>query len=167
MTLRPSLLTSSTVLYLSVLVTSCGGPTQAVISKKTRSHMGESFYTWRAQTLSMDVVTAKARDLKLPDGQGSPPETDRHMAQEAAAIWRDQCAPCHGVSGIPPKGLARKPRSWGTMGTRMGFTFGGDKMRAGIYRKIMSGVPPSMPAWRGQLSREQVWALVRHIEGFN
>ena len=59
-----------------------------------------------------------------------------------------------------------EPRAWGTMGTSMGFFFGGDRMRAGIYRTVADGRPPNMPAWGAQLSREQLWALVRHIEGF-
>ncbi|MCA9561081.1 MAG: cytochrome c [Myxococcales bacterium] len=46
----------------------------------------------------------------------------------------------------------------------MGFTFGGDAMRRGIYRSIAEGKGEGMPAWGGRLSREQMWALVRHIE---
>jgi mono/diheme cytochrome c family protein len=54
----------------------------------------------------------------------------------------------------------------------MGFFFGGDSMRAGIYRRISEGgevkdsQPSEMPAWRDTLAREQIWALVRHIEAF-
>ena len=130
-------------------------------------HIGEAFFQWRAERLSISVPAAKRRDEGLPGDQGPPPNVDQDMQREAAAIWRDLCGQCHGLDGRPPESLPIQPRAWGTMGTRMGFTFGGDKMRAGIYRKIMQGKPPHMPAWRGRLSREQVWALVRHIEGFD
>ena len=74
-----------------------------------------------------------------------------------------------GSRGKPPLATTSEPppRAWGGMGARMGFLFGGDKMRAGIYRSIDQGRGTGvMPAWGGQLSREQIWALVRHIEGF-
>ena len=54
----------------------------------------------------------------------------------------------------------------------MGFFFGGDKMRAGLFKRIQEGgepkdgKPSDMPAWSSSLSREQTWALVRHLESF-
>ncbi|MCA9542738.1 MAG: cytochrome c [Myxococcales bacterium] len=37
-------------------------------------------------------------------------------------------------------------------------------MRRGIYRSIAEGKGAAMPAWGTRLAREQIWALVRHIE---
>ena len=67
---------------------------------------------------------------------------------------------------MPVVNTPKVPRDWTGMGVRMGFFFGGDKMRAGIFRRIRDGVPPGMPGWDSALSREQIWALVRHLEGF-
>ena len=47
----------------------------------------------------------------------------------------------------------------------MGFTMGGDAMRGGIFRKIKAAPKGSMmPSFGGQLSNEQIWALVYFIE---
>ncbi len=60
----------------------------------------------------------------------------------------------------------RGPQSWGGVGPRMGFFFGGDAMRAGIYRVIAERLAPSMPAFGETLSCGQIWALFAHIEDF-
>lgn len=49
---------------------------------------------------------------------------------------------------------------------RLGFFFGGDAMRAGIYRVIAERLAPSMPAFGETLSCGQIWALFAHIEDF-
>jgi mono/diheme cytochrome c family protein len=96
----------------------------------------------------------------------------------AAAIWSEHCSKCHGLDGEPPDASAQSyagapPRTWGTFGTSMGFFFGGDKMRAGLFRVISEGgakkedgTASAMPAWGEMLSREEIWALVYHLESF-
>lgn len=87
-------------------------------------------------------------------------------AKRAAEIWLAACAFCHGVDGNPPPEWAGKGmRRFGTFGMRMGFIFGGDKMRAGIARTIAEGKGTGMKAFRGHLTSEEITALVRHIEG--
>lgn len=145
----------------------CGGPPQWV-GAPPEAHLGESFYPWRAATLGIDPAAARARDESLPDGDSVPSDDvlGPEMAGEASALWAQLCAQCHGRDGAPVVHTPKTPRDWTGMGVRMGFFFGGDKMRAAIYRRIRDGVPPGMPAWKNTLSREQIWALVRHVEGF-
>ena len=152
----------------------CSGPQQAIVAADAMPHLGPTWFSYRAQTLGIDAEAAKARDGALPED--APPADavfDRALAEESALIWREQCARCHGLNGrlegVPP--MEPEPKRWGGMGPQMGFFFGGDKMRAGIYRSIADGKKAesgkiTMPAWRGVLSREQMWGLVRHIEGF-
>ena len=134
--------------------------------------MGDAWFPWRAQTLGISVDEARQRDAALPsgdDGEAPPGDTlDEYTAREASAIWRSDCSACHGLDGKAPAVAENDPvpKSWNGLGPTMGFLFGGDKMRAGIYRSIDRGKPPAMPAWGSRLSREQIWALVRHIEGF-
>lgn len=131
-------------------------------------HLGDAWFVHRAAELELSVEAARARDAQLSETE--PPEAlDASTRREASLLWRDLCAGCHGprgrLQGVEPSEVA--PRSWGGMGAAMGFFFGGDRMRAGIYRKIADGVenPSSpMPAWRATLAREQMWALVAHIE---
>jgi mono/diheme cytochrome c family protein len=136
--------------------------------------VGEAWFVARAEALGLTPEAARARDAAF--SETAPPETppDARLAAHAAALWTTLCASCHGVTGrlegvpaTPPE--APRPRELGTTGMAMGFFFGGDKMRAGLYRKIAHGQPPSekpspMPTWAGTLAREQIWALVAHIE---
>ncbi|MCB9536025.1 MAG: cytochrome c [Myxococcales bacterium] len=155
-------------LLLLVALTACA-PARTRVTTEDRPHLGDAWYAHRAATLNITPEAARARDAALPAGpDAGPPDDalDAHTAREAAALWRDLCAACHGPDGQPPSelGLDPPPKTWGGFGVRMGFTFGGDAMRRGIYRSIAEGKGEGMPAWGGRLSREQMWALVRHIE---
>lgn len=86
-------------------------------------------------------------------------------AQRAKEIWLAACSFCHGVDGNPPpEWKATGIRRFGTFGMKMGFFFGGDRMRAGIARVIAEGKGSEMKAFRGYLSEAEIRALVRHIE---
>jgi mono/diheme cytochrome c family protein len=154
------------------LLTGCGGVKQATVPAGYDLHFGDDWFELRAEQLGITQEEAKARDRGLSEEE--PPELDAHTGVEAAALWRDLCAQCHGPNGDPEEAPSKQqvtPRDWSGMGPSMGFFFGGDAMRAGIYRRIRDGgdedgKPSIMPPWGGQLSREQIWALVRHIEGF-
>ncbi|MBL91774.1 MAG: cytochrome C oxidase Cbb3 [Myxococcales bacterium] len=81
------------------------------------------------------------------------------------------CAVCHGPQGrTNPQKFTPAPRKFGGMGLKMGFFFGGDKMRAGIFQKIKTGqsakskVPSQMAGFGDLLHNEQIWALVLHLE---
>ena len=145
----------------------CGGPTQYAVTAETAEvHLGDAWFVYRAETLGITPEAARARDASL--SEDTPPESwDTPLSKEAASLWLKNCAMCHGVNGDLQGAVEMDPpaRKWGTFGTSMGFLFGGDKMRAGIYRTIRDG-RGQMPAWGRRYSREQIWALVRHIEGF-
>lgn len=160
---------------LPMLLCSCSGVTQATATADAKPHLGEEWFRYRAEGLQMTVEEAKARDASLSrEAPPGPPFWDDQTRLEAAVLWRDLCARCHGPDGDPaeaPAKLDAPPRAWTGMGPSMGFFFGGDGMRAGIYRRITNGgdedgKPSRMPAWGNQLANEQIWALVRHIEGF-
>ena len=133
-------------------------------------HVGDAWFSWRASELGISENQARARDAALPkgtDGAAPPAGTlDEATALQGAILWNQECARCHGADGIPPpvaEGQVQ-PRKWGGMAA-MGFLMGGDKMRAGIYRTISEG-KGTMAGWGDVLSREQIWALVAHIESF-
>lgn len=150
-------------------VAGCSSPPPVEVPEGARPHIGESWFDWRAKTLGITPAEARARDEALPDGEEGevpPPGTlDTDTRLEGALLWKAECARCHGANGEPPEPAPGqvKLRSWNGMGPKMGFTFGGDRMRAGVYRKILLG-GGAMPAWKGYLAREQIWALVAHME---
>lgn len=93
-----------------------------------------------------------------------PPKTPAD--KRAADIWQAACSFCHGVDGNPPPEWADKGmRRFGTFSMRMGFFFGGDKMRKGIARTIAEGKGAEMRPFKDHLTPEEIEALVRHIEG--
>jgi hypothetical protein len=152
---------------------SCGGIAPALAPPGAEAHYGDEWFVVRAERLGRSIDDVKARDAALSESE-PPPEDgwDDQLALEAAILWRDLCSSCHGPDGDP--GGAREkldpsPRSWTGAGPSMGFFFGGDAMRAGIYRRIRDGgdadgKASKMPPWGTTLAREQIWALVRHIE---
>lgn len=159
------------ILWLLLSLGACSfTPTPSAL-KEPQPHFGEDWYAYRARGLGLTAAQAKARDAHI--SETIPPDVwDEQVATEAAVLWASQCAACHGprgkLEGVPP--MEPQPRAWGGIGAQMGFFFGGDKMRAGIYRKIRDGGDPRdgkpslMPAWGDKLSREQMWGLVYFIE---
>jgi mono/diheme cytochrome c family protein len=136
-------------------------------------HPGDAWFAFRAQSLGISVEEARARDAALSEAVPPVSARDAQARAEAALLWSSICASCHGMEGRL-EGVAvtdPPPRKFGGFGMWMGFTMGGDEMRAGLYRKIRDGgtpikdQPPRMPPFRDALSREQIWALVGHIEG--
>lgn len=162
------------ILTPTLALAACGGPTHVIAPEGATPSYLDDWFTLRSQQLGISIEAAKARDARLPEDR--PPEgleDDAALAREAAVIWKDLCAPCHGLDGTPVEDpeLLPRPKAWDSMGASMGFFFGGDKMRAGIYRKIRDGGPPrvdgslsKMGAFGDALRREQLWALVAHIE---
>lgn len=173
----------------------CAGVRQVPAPPGAVVLLGDDWFSHRARELGSSVEDARARDAALPED--APPEgsDDPRLLAHASVLWANLCAGCHGVDGEPPEvpsgvldgrevatssssaAATRRPRTWGGFGVRMGFLFGGDGMRAGLYRRIAGGgepvvgpdgarSAPVMPAWRESLAREQIWALVRHLEGF-
>lgn len=162
------------VLTLAALL-GCSKPERVEAPDKAAPHLGDDWFDYRAKTLGVSPDQAKLRDAALPEDAPPSLALDRSTALEAAVVFRSVCSSCHGSDGKPPESTtagAPRPREWSTFGSRMGFFFGGDKMRAGLYRKIRDGgeakdgVASNMPGWGSTLSREQMWALVRHIESF-
>ena len=85
--------------------------------------------------------------------------------KRAADIWQASCSFCHGADGTPPEMWAGKGmRKFGTISMKMGFFFGGDKMRAGIARIISEGKGAEMRPFKEHLTPAEIDALVRHIE---
>ncbi len=88
-------------------------------------------------------------------------------AKRAADIWQAACSFCHGIDGTPPEAWAGKGmRKFGTLGMKMGFFFGGDKMRAGIAKTIAEAQADRAPTQRfvdhfrpdlGVLMETEIW----------
>lgn len=154
---------------LLLLVAGCARRVAPSELKEDAAHFGDDWFAYRAKGLGLaDAEAAKARDAALSDTT-PPAESDEQLRAEGAAIWAQSCASCHGKTGRK-EGVVyapgtKEPRKLGGMGMAMGFFFGGDKMRGGLYRTIRDGRPETtMVPWGPTLAREQIWALVFHLE---
>ena len=152
------------ILVLAAVTLGCARP-HLVSPLRPAPHEGEAWFSFRAWTLGITPTEAHARDDHLPEQVLPPTIDDPWLVREGQALWLTRCAGCHGADGAPTAAAGLPaPRRWGTLGTKLGFFFGGNRMLAGVYQRIAQGRPPRMPAWHGQLAREQIWALVRHLE---
>ena len=136
-----------------------------------QSDKSADWFERRAKFLGISLEEAKARDAKLSEKRPAKDMWDAQLKDESAQLWNRVCATCHGPNGKLEGTILQPPlpKKLGGMGMTMGFTFGGDAMRAGIYRVIRDGkntgkASAAMPGWKGQLSKEQLWGLVLHIE---
>lgn len=164
----------SSAAALLLAAAACAGSDRATVPEDAEPRLGDAWFAWRADQLGITAQEARARDAALPEDE--PPEglDTPALRREAAAMWQSLCASCHGANGrlenVPE--MEPMPKKWSGMGPDMGFFFGGDKMRAGIYRSIrdggepVNGEPSPMPAWGDALAREQMWLLVRYLETF-
>lgn len=134
-------------------------------------HKMEAWYDWRATSMGRSSEQQKHYDETLltrpPENYGAS-----YQQEEGKKLWAQNCASCHGADGKGNSAMNFDPpsREFGSMSLRMGFLFGGDKMRLGIMNKIRTGRSKQqknigqMPAFGNQLSNEQIWSLVLHIE---
>jgi mono/diheme cytochrome c family protein len=156
------------------LLCGCSGSTTSSSGTENEGPLptGPDWIKERAEILGLSAQEAADRDRELSESE--PPEyleDTGHLRRHSVRLWADTCALCHGLGGDPPSPFDKGdgPRTFGTVGMSMGFFFGGDKMRAGLFRVIKYGrshpAPrPSMPAFGESLAKEEIWGLVRHIE---
>lgn len=144
---------------------------KTIVPQNLKSHSKEA---WLLK-LSIDNKISLKEQTKLDneiasDGVPHFLKKDAMAMQEAAVIWRDDCSNCHGMDGEARivEGSDIKSRNFGTMAMQMGFFFGGDKMRTGIFHKISEGSSKDglelMPSYSRKLSQQQIWSLVFYLE---
>ena len=134
-------------------------------------HNKEAWATWRASVTNTGQEAFHKADQGW-DANTKPPNYGAdYQRKEGHALWQMHCAVCHGPQGrTNPQKITPAPRKLGGMGLKMGFFFGGDKMRAGIFKKIKTGqstkpkTPSQMAGFGDLLHNEQIWALVLHLE---
>jgi mono/diheme cytochrome c family protein len=132
-------------------------------------HVGEDWWRFRGEFLQIAPAQAKERDGAISDRQPPPVFWDEQTASEAAAVWGTLCNECHGgrrraqdAVHMPPP-----PTGWGR---GQGLFFGSRRGYDTLFNIVYNGGPERsgkkspMPAWRGRLAREQVWAILYFLE---
>jgi mono/diheme cytochrome c family protein len=132
-------------------------------------HIAEDWWRFRADFLRVSPAQARERDGQFSDRQPPPIFWDQQTAIEAAAVWGTLCNECHGgrrrvedAAKMPPP-----PAGWGRGD---GLFFGQRRAYDSLFNIVSGGGPErngkksEMPAWRGRLAREQIWAILYFLE---
>lgn len=122
----------------------------------------------RAERLGLSVEAAGLRDQAMEHGPGDDGLWwDEQLAAETHELWERLCKECHHGSRKREKVLAfpPPPRDWARTPTRF-FTWDHEPRVA--FEIVMAGAKArpgekDMPAWKDQLSREQVWGLIYFV----
>ena len=142
------------------------GPTA---EEQASLHLADDWWRYRAEFLRMSVGQVKERDSEISDRQPPPQFWDQQTAVEAASVWGSLCNECHGgrrqirdAMNMPPP-----PSNWGRGN---GLFFGQRRQYEALFAIVSGGGPErngkksEMPAWRGRLAREQIWAILYFLE---
>jgi hypothetical protein len=132
-------------------------------------HLADDWWKFRADFLRMSIPQVRERDSGFSERQPPPVFWDQQTAIEAAAVWGALCNECHGgrrrvddAMKMPPP-----PAGWGKGD---GLFFGVRRPYETLFNVVFNGGPErngkksEMPAWRGRLAREQVWAILYFLE---
>jgi mono/diheme cytochrome c family protein len=132
-------------------------------------HLADDWWKFRAEFLRTSIPQVKERDAGFSEGQPPPVFWDQQTAVEAASVWGALCNECHGgrrrvddAVKMPPP-----PAGWGRGN---GLFFGQRRPYETLFNTIYNGGADrngkrsEMPAWRGRLAREQIWAILYFLE---
>ena len=131
-------------------------------------HVGEQWWAFRGDYLKVSEDKARERDGDISEKQAPRGFWDLQTSVETISIWTTFCNECHG-GRRKMEDVVRMPcrRHWGR---GEGLFFGIRRPYVDIFRTVYNGKIEKegnrwkMPAWRGKLSKEQIWALIYFVE---
>jgi hypothetical protein len=132
-------------------------------------HVGDQWWAFRAEFLKVNEDKARDRDGDISEKQAPAGFWDLQTSVETISIWTTFCNECHG-GRRKTEDVIRMPTPTASWGRGEGLFFGLRRPYAEIFRIIYNGKIEKegnrwkMPAWRGKLSKEQIWALIYFVE---
>jgi hypothetical protein len=145
-----------------------GGPRKSVEAQDLPLHAGDEWWRYRGEFLHIGPAGARDRDGVISDRQPPPVFWDEQTASETATVWATLCTECHGGRRRVQEALEMPspPASWGR---GQGLFFGARRGYDLLFGIVHDGGPERdkkspMPAWRGRLAREQIWAILYFLE---
>jgi len=109
------------------------------------------------------------RDGEISERQAPSGFWDLQTSVETISIWTTFCNECHG-GRRKMEDVIRMPAPAANWGRGEGLFFGIRRPYADIFRTVYNGKIEKegnrwkMPAWRGKLSKEEIWALIYFVE---
>ncbi len=140
----------------------------------------EAFYRNRAEERTVTVEQARQTDADLSTTRNPfNARNDLDAVSRGAAIYKHQCARCHGFDAGgtgPDLPIYRPAMDFRRFGRRFGVTLHGGAPRKwfGVIADGVTvaaednkaGMPLEMPAYRDELAREQIWLVVTYLQSF-
>jgi len=132
-------------------------------------HVGDLWWPFRGGYLKVGEARARDRDAEISEKQAPSDFWDEQTAVETIYTWSIFCNECHG-GRRRMEDVVKMPGPAANWGRGEGLFFGVRRPYAEIFKTISNGKIEKegnrwkMPAWRGKLSKEQIWALIYFIE---
>jgi mono/diheme cytochrome c family protein len=132
-------------------------------------HINEQWWGFRAEFLKTTEAKVKERDADVSERQAPTEFWDLQTSIETVSIWGTFCNECHGGRRRTDDALKMPPPT-ANWGRGEGLFFGARRPYSEIFKVISNGKIEKessrwkMPAWKGRLSKEQIWALIYFIE---
>jgi hypothetical protein len=132
-------------------------------------HLNEEWWPFRAKSLHLSVAQAKQRDAAISMQRAPADFWDEQIAVEAVSVWSVLCNECHGGRRTLQDALTMPvpPPAWGD---GEGLFFGNRRSFRHVFDIVYNGGPAQngvrseMIAWKKELSKEQIWALLYFLE---
>jgi hypothetical protein len=132
-------------------------------------HIGERWWRFRSDYLHTGEAQVRARDADISEVQAPDRFWDEQSAVEAINVWTAVCNECHGGRRRLEDAL-RMPVPAPEWGRGEGLFFGARRRYADVFMVVYRGGPErkgvrsEMPAWRGKIAKELIWALLYFLE---
>jgi hypothetical protein len=144
-------------------------PTGAQPVELAPVHINEQWYGFRSEFLKQPEVQLKERDAAISEKQAPPDFWDQQTSVETISIWTMFCNECHG-GRRKLEDAVKMPGPAPGWGRGEGLFFGARRPYSEIFKTIANGKIEKegnrwkMPAWKGKLSKEQIWSLIYFVE---
>jgi hypothetical protein len=153
-----------------------GDDTSFVLSRRPAAkkeqiqlNTGEKWWGYRAKTLRMTENQARVRDAEMSEVQAPDGFWDSQTAVEVVGLWSAVCNECHG-GRRRLEDAVKMPEPAATWGRGDGLFFGARKRYSDVFATVYHGGPErngirsEMPAWKGKLPKELIWAVLYFLE---
>jgi hypothetical protein len=144
-------------------------PVASKPTEKVPVHVGDQWWAFRADFLKVNEDKARDRDGDISEKLAPAGFWDLQTSVETISIWTTFCNECHG-GRRKMEDVIRMPTPGPSWGRGEGLFFGIRRPYSEIFRTVYNGKIEKegnrwkMPAWRGKLSKEQIWALIYFVE---
>jgi hypothetical protein len=132
-------------------------------------HIGDRWWHFRGDFLRVGEAQVRARDADMSEVQAPERFWDEQSAVEAINVWTAVCNECHGGRRRLEDAM-KMPSPTPEWGRGEGLFFGARRRYADVFMVVYRGGPErrgvrsEMPAWRGKIAKELIWALLYFLE---